>query len=126
MASEVVEEEVRAERDRIRQEGECEPVKDVSVFIGTLTSIGLNQRRFRGKEALQAYFLSPLTIPSIVTGIAIYATLTTIGQWAGQKLVPSTLVLILGHVIITIPWAIRLINSGMSGVDRRLEEAALN
>lgn len=98
----------------------------ISVFIGTLTSIGLNQRRFRGKEALQAYFLSPLTIPSIVTGIAIYATLTTIGQWAGQKLVPSTLVLILGHVIITIPWAIRLINSGMSGVDRRLEEAALN
>ena len=35
-------------------------------------------------------------------------------------------VLIMGHVIITIPWAIRLINSGMSGIDRRLEEAALN
>ena len=28
LTSEVVEEEVRAERDRIRQEGECEPVKD--------------------------------------------------------------------------------------------------
>ena len=98
----------------------------ISVFIGTLTSIGLNQRRFRGKEALQTYFLSPLTIPTIVTGLAIYATLTTIGRWADQKLVPSTFILIMGHVIITIPWAIRLINSGMSGVDRRLEEAALN
>ena len=98
----------------------------ISVIIGTLTSIGLNQRRFRGREWLQTYFLAPLTIPTIVTGIAIYATLTTIGRAVGQKLVPSTAVLILGHVIITIPWAIRLINSGMSGVDKRLEDAALN
>ena len=95
----------------------------ISVIIGTLTSIGLNQRRFRGREWLQTYFLAPLTIPTIVTGIAIYATLTTIGRAVGQKLVPSTAVLILGHVIITIPWAIRLINSGMSGVDKRLEAA---
>ncbi len=98
----------------------------ISVTIGTLTSIGLNQRRFRGRELVQTSFLAPLTIPTIVTGIAIYATLTTIGQWVNQKLVPSMFVLIMGHVIITIPWAIRLINSGMSGIDRRLEEAALN
>ena len=97
-----------------------------SVIIGTMTSLALSQRRFKYRNLAQTFFLSPLVVPSVVTGIAIYVTLTYVEQMVSLNLVPTTPVLILGHVIITIPWTIRLVSSGLTGVNPLLEEAGLN
>ncbi len=98
----------------------------ISVVVGTMTSIGLNEYKSRGKGFLQSFYISPLVVPSIVTGIAIYTTFASVGRLTSFRLVPSSPVLILGHVLITIPWAIRLISSGLTSVDKSLEEAAMN
>jgi putative spermidine/putrescine transport system permease protein len=96
-----------------------------SVIIGTMTSLALSNMR-RGREVLQTLFLSPLTVPSIVTGIAVYMTFTMVERIVYIDLVPSMVLLTLGHIVITIPWSIRLISSGLMGINRSLEEAALN
>ena len=98
----------------------------LGIVLGTLACIGLRQRSFRGKNLMETIFLAPLSVPTIVSGIAIYALLTVVGNRVGMKLVPNTFVLVLGHTIITLPWAVRLISAGFAGVDPALEEAALN
>ena len=98
----------------------------LAIVLGCLACIGLKQKFFRGKNLMETMFLAPLTVPTIVSGIAIYAFLTVMGNSIGMKLVPTTWVLILGHTVITIPWAVRLISAGLAGVNPALEEAALS
>ena len=85
----------------------------LAIVLGCLACIGLKQKFFRGKNLMETMVLAPLTVPTIVSGI-------------GMKLVPNTWVLILGHTVITIPWAVRLISAGLAGVNPALEEAALS
>src|SRR5439155_5860431 len=42
-----------------------------AVVLGTLASIALVRRRFRGKGAVSALLLSPLVIPLVVFGISL-------------------------------------------------------
>jgi putative spermidine/putrescine transport system permease protein len=96
-----------------------------SVIIGMMASLGLIHIR-KGREALQTVFLSPMTVPSIVTGIAIYVTFTQLERILHLDLVPSIWLMVLGHILVSIPTSIRLITSGLVGVNQSLEEAALN
>ena len=41
------------------------------VVLGTLASIALTRRRFRGKALASAFLLSPLVIPYVVFGISL-------------------------------------------------------
>jgi putative spermidine/putrescine transport system permease protein len=97
----------------------------LSVVFGMMTSLALVHVR-RGREALQTVFLSPMTVPSIVTGIAIYVTFSQFERILHFNLVPSIWLMVLGHVLASIPMSIRLITSGLVGVNQTLEEAALN
>jgi putative spermidine/putrescine transport system permease protein len=97
----------------------------ISVIIGLMTSLALVHIR-RGREVLQTYYLSPLTVPTIVTGIAIYVSFTQLERVLHLDLVPSMWLMVLGHVMVIIPTSIRLITSGLMGVNPSLEEAALN
>ncbi|MDR2608819.1 MAG: ABC transporter permease [Treponema sp.] len=96
-----------------------------SVIIGLMASLSLVNIR-RGREALQTIFLSPMTVPSIVTGIAIYVAFTQLERVLHLDLVPSLSLMALGHILTSIPTSIRLITSGLVAVNRNLEEAALN
>jgi putative spermidine/putrescine transport system permease protein len=97
----------------------------ISVFTGLAASLALVRLR-RGRELLQTFYLSPLTVPTIVTGIAIYVTFTQMERLFHLDLVPSMWLMTLGHVMVLIPTSIRLITSGLMGVNQSLEEAALN
>ncbi|MDR1655500.1 MAG: ABC transporter permease [Treponema sp.] len=96
-----------------------------SVIIGLMASLALVNIR-RGREALQTIFLSPMTVPSIVTGIAVYVAFTRLERILHLDLVPSLWLMALGHILSSIPTSIRLITSGLAAVNRNLEEAALN
>jgi putative spermidine/putrescine transport system permease protein len=97
----------------------------VSVVIGLLTSLALMHMQ-TGRETLQTFYLSPLAVPTIVTGIAIYVTFAMLERVMLINLVPSMWLLVLGHVVVIIPTSIRLIMSGLMGINPNLEEASLN
>lgn len=91
----------------------------VTLCVGVATAVALERVRFRGKEALISFFLSPLIVPPVVTGFALLLFLSRAGVIDGFAR------LFFGHIIITVPYTIRATLAGIVGIDRSLTEAAL-
>lgn len=90
----------------------------VSVVLGVAASFPLLRSRFRGREAVNAFLMSPLILPSLVYGLAALMFVSAIG-------VPlSVPVLILSHVAIVVPYVIRTTVASLALLDPHLEEAA--
>jgi putative spermidine/putrescine transport system permease protein len=61
-----------------------------------------------------------------VIGTALYLFLVDVEIATDLPLKGSLAGLVLGHILITIPWTVRLIAANLVGVDRAIEEAAMN
>ena len=91
-----------------------------AVVLGILASIALTRRRFRGRAAVSALLLSPLVIPYVVFGISLLLLFHQLG-------VPrSLLTVVIGHIVITLPYTILVIVPRLSQIDVSLEEAAFD
>lgn len=88
------------------------------VILGTLAAIGLTLGDLPGKQLVSALLLSPLVVPSIVLGIALLQMATLVGS-------DHTFVnLILGHVVITLPYMLRTTGASLEILDRDLIDSA--
>lgn len=90
----------------------------VALVVSVPAALAVVRYRFPGREALTAFFLSPLMIPHVVLGVAFLRFFTEVG------LTGSMIGLILTHVIIIMPYALRLVLASASGLDRDAERAA--
>jgi putative spermidine/putrescine transport system permease protein len=79
-----------------------------------------------GREALNTLLVLPLVVPGVVAGTAIYVFQIEIELATEWPLLGSRAGLILAHIMITIPWTVRLLTASLTGFDRSIEEAALN
>jgi spermidine/putrescine transport system permease protein len=89
-----------------------------AVVLGILASIALVRRRFRGKGPVSALLLSPLVIPYVVLGIALLLLFHTLG------ISRSILTVVIGHIVISLPYAILVLMPRLQQIDSSLEEAA--
>ena len=92
----------------------------VAVAISVPAALAIARHRFRGREAMTALFMSPLMIPNVVLGIAFLRFFTQVGlggTFAG---------LVLAHIVIVLPFALRLTLASAVGLDRALEHAAIS
>jgi len=96
------------------------------LLLGIPASLVLARRRFRGRETLNTLLLLPLVVPGIVAGTAIYVFQIEVEIATELPLLGSLVGLVLAHIMITIPWTVRLLTASLAGVDRSIEEAALN
>jgi putative spermidine/putrescine transport system permease protein len=94
--------------------------------LGVPASLGLARHRFRGREAVNTFLLLPLVVPGVVAGTALYVFQVEAEILTGLPLVASLPGLVLAHVLITIPWTVRLVTASLAGLDRSIEEAALS
>ena len=94
--------------------------------IGIPASLALVRARLPAREAINTLLLSPLVVPGIVIGTALYFFLVEVELATGLPLAGSVAGLVLGHILVTIPWTVRLITANLIGVDRSIEEAAMN
>jgi hypothetical protein len=83
-------------------------------------ALGIARHPFRGREALSALFLSPLMIPHVVLGIAFLRFFTQTGV---SGTFPALLV---AHVVVVFPFALRLTLAAATGMDRSIEMAAVS
>jgi spermidine/putrescine transport system permease protein len=91
-----------------------------AVLLGVLSSIALTRQRFRGKSAVSALLLSPLVIPYVVFGISLLLLFHQLG-------VPrSVLTVVIGHIVISLPYTILVIVPRLNQLDVSLEEAAFD
>jgi len=75
-------------------------------------------RRFPGREALLGLMLSPLMVPHIVLGIALLRFFTQIGV---QGTIGG---LAFAHVVLVIPYVLRLVSAAATGFERAVAQAA--
>ena len=92
----------------------------IAVALSVPAALAIARYRFRGREAVAAIFLSPLMIPHVVLGIAFLRFFSQIG-------IGGTFTgLVLAHIVIVFPFALRLVLASAVGMDRALEHAAVS
>lgn len=90
----------------------------LSVTIGTLAAFGLVRSRFRGRNIVFTLILLPMLMPALILAVALLLFFNFAG--VGLGLVP----VIVGHVVITLPFVVLIVSLRLFGFDRGLEEAA--
>jgi spermidine/putrescine transport system permease protein len=89
-----------------------------AVLLGILSAIALVRHRFRGTGPVSALLLSPLVIPYVVFGLALLLLFHTAGI---QR---SIYTVVIGHIVITLPYTILVLMPRLQQIDVSLEEAA--
>ncbi len=92
----------------------------ISLVIGTLSSYVLVRYRFPGRAFVNTLILAPLVIPQIVLGLALLQYFSRLG------LLDTITGLVIGHVIVTLPYVVRSVAVSVHGLDPMLERAAQN
>jgi putative spermidine/putrescine transport system permease protein len=92
-----------------------------SLLLGLLAARALARRRFAGRSMLEYLVMGPLIIPSVVIGFALFNLALRLGM---QDY--SLLNIVIGHVVVTVPFTMRSIGTSMASLDASIEEAALS
>jgi len=92
----------------------------VAILLAVPAALAFARYRFRGRAALLAFFMSPLMIPHVVLGLAFLRFFTSVG------LVGTTIGLVIAHLVLVMPYALRLVLASATGIDPSLERAALS
>jgi putative spermidine/putrescine transport system permease protein len=94
--------------------------------LGVLATLGVVRFRFAGSKAVQTLLLSPLILPGIVAGLAIYLFYLRAENLLDTDIVGTYGGLVIAHICLTVPWTVHLVSAGMSGIDPSIEDAARN
>ncbi len=89
-------------------------------MLGTLAAVGLDRPGLLGRDILSSILMSPAVFPAIVLGIAIltfYHAVGLSGTLAG---------IVAAHVLVTVPFVIRMVGASLARLDPTLQEAAQN
>jgi putative spermidine/putrescine transport system permease protein len=95
-----------------------------SLLVGVPAGLALARYRFWGRGAISTLLLAPLTVPGIAIGLAIFCFAVLIEERTGLSLSSSIVTLIAGHLLITMPWVVRLCLASLANHDPAAEEAA--
>jgi putative spermidine/putrescine transport system permease protein len=91
----------------------------LAVTCAFLAAYGLARYPLPGKAALLAFFTSPLLVPAVVFGIAALQFVNRIGLY--NRLVG----LVLAHMVVVTPYAIRTSHTALAAVPEEMEWAAM-
>ncbi len=92
----------------------------IATVMGICACIAIVRYEFPGKEFVNTLLVAPILVPEVVLGVALLLFL----KWLGTS--RSFFVLVLGHVIITLPYVILVVQAWLFGIKRVYEEAALS
>jgi len=90
----------------------------VATLLGTATAISIYRFRFIGRELIHILILSPLMLPQLILAISLLIYLSRLG------LPGSFFNLLVGHVLVTLPFVVRLVLVAMERIDPNIERAA--
>jgi len=90
----------------------------ISLVVATAACIAVVRGQVPGKDSLATFFVSPLMMPGLVVGVALLQFLREMGlrdaYWS----------LLLGHIVITLPFVMRTLLAAMGAFDFSLIDAA--
>jgi putative spermidine/putrescine transport system permease protein len=92
----------------------------ISAAAGVPLAFAFQRYEFPGKSLVRAITLGPLILPSLVTGIALlqFLSLIGLGRWMGFW------ALLIGHVVICLPFSVRTVAISLTAMPGNVESAA--
>jgi len=87
-------------------------------LIGSCAALAIARFDFPGRNVIATFLLSPLMLPAIVLGVALLQFLAIVG------LLGTYIGVTIGHLLLTVPYSVRLIAVSLGGFDWDLERAA--
>lgn len=89
-----------------------------ALLIGVPAAYALTRLNFRGKNLISSLLLSPLVVPEIVLGMGLLQLLVLVRAF------PIYPALLIGHIVIVLPYAIRVTMASLTNLGPGIEEAA--
>jgi spermidine/putrescine transport system permease protein len=91
-----------------------------SVVFGTTLGLAIGRYRFRGRAAIDLVLFAQIATPEIVLGASLLSLFISLGVPRGY------LTILIAHVMFCIPFVAITVQARVVGLDRSLEEAALD
>ncbi|RBQ12823.1 ABC transporter permease [Micromonospora sp. LHW51205] len=92
----------------------------VSTLLGTLMAFALVRHSFRGRSGLNGLIFLPMATPELVMGTSLLALFVAAGVPQGFWTI------VIAHVMFCVSFVVVTVKARLSGMDRRLEEAAMD
>lgn len=93
-------------------------VSVLALLLGGPAAYAIARLEFPGRGVLAALLMAPLLLPTLVLGLGLLLVLQPLGlaaTWPG---------LVLGHCLVAIPFAVRIMTTAFAAVPKELEAAA--
>ncbi len=90
----------------------------ISTVLGVLTALGLENKRFKGRQGLLALIYTPLVIPDILMGVSLALLFNFTRVNTGMFTV------LIAHITFCVSYTVIVIQSRLAGFDYSLVEAA--
>ncbi|WP_455372494.1 ABC transporter permease [Limibacillus halophilus] len=92
----------------------------ISTTLGVLASLALVRYRVPGSNIISTLLIAPILVPEVVLAVALLLFLNFL------NINKSFVLLLLGHVIFTLPFVILVVQARLVGIKREMEEASLS
>jgi putative spermidine/putrescine transport system permease protein len=92
----------------------------LALVLGTMAAFALVRYRPRGGELIKSFLLSPLVLPKIVLGVALFMFFVRIGMLNTYSS------LVLTHTLVVLPYVVSMVSAALLGFDWSQLEAALD
>ncbi len=89
-----------------------------STVLGTVAALGLSSRHMPYKAAFMALLISPMIVPLIISGTAIFFFMAKVGLAATHTGI------VLSHIILGTPFVVITVTATLSGFDHSVTRAA--
>lgn len=96
----------------------------IALLLGLPASFALVRGRFWGRETINTVLMSPMIVPGIVGGSALFIFFLQVEFMTGWRVAGTSAGLIIAHGLIALPWMIRLVTTSLISVQPSIEEAA--
>lgn len=98
----------------------------VAVLVSVPGALALARGRFPGRDTLNTLCLSPLMVPALVVGVAVFQFSLLLWDAFRVTLGGTITGLVLGHLTFAIPFVLRSVLASHTRYDYAIEEAAQN
>ncbi len=92
----------------------------LAVVIGTSGAVGMHRRKSKVGEAVEYFSMLPIMIPEIILGMVFLSVFSLMGMPFGM------VTLVIAHTTFCIPYIYSMVKARLAGMDKDLEEAALD
>ena len=90
-----------------------------ALILGLPVAYAMSRYDFKGKNILGTLFVLPVVIPGAVAGFALLNLLSI------KLEMPIMSALLIGHILVVMPYAVRITLAGLANLDISIEEAAM-